>query len=295
MSTIFWYTSTYAQTTTLNEDEQWMKERIQRIHSRYRASGDHDYLLHKLQLAQQNAVSPETRRALAQIIVWWEELRPKTTRSGVSSIPVDTIAPSPATATWVVSTWATDTKTDKEPVLQTGVTEWRYQLDAQKYINIGELQTTWLGWVNDLRAKRGRQAYTLEPLLHKTAADRSETMKNKWVGDHRRFATSPYYAYGEIEQRFADRGVTFVNISRATFTENIGRATFRCKTTDCTQTAIDAMRQTWNFYLREEWTTNDAHRRTLIHPLFTIVGLGIAVDESAGKFYLTTHYGTKLK
>ncbi len=217
---------------------------------------------------------------LEQIIIRREELRPKNVWNGVSSIPSSTLSsPQPVS----------------QPAnMQSQSTESFYQL-ANGTINITTLQTTRLWRVNELRAKRGRNPYSLDPLLDKTAADRSETMKKKWVADHRRFAKSAYYAYGEIEQRFSNRGVEFVNVSRATFTENIWRATFRCKKSDCTDDAINAMRETWYFYLSEEGKANDAHWRTLIHPLFTVVGLWIAVDEWDGKFYLTTHYGTEVK
>ncbi len=83
------------------------------------------------------------------------------------------------------------------------------------------LQDTRLQRVNELRSSRGRQPLALHPLLHKTAAERSETMRHKGVADHKRFVHSAYYAYGELENRFSDKGVQFVNVSRVTFTENI--------------------------------------------------------------------------
>ena len=51
-----------------------------------------------------------------------------------------------------------------------------YQL-SNGFIDITQLQEVWLKRVNDLRKSRGRDPYMLHPLLHKTAADRSETMK----------------------------------------------------------------------------------------------------------------------
>lgn len=294
-----------AESPELPADMRWMKERVARMHARYTAPGDHDQFLHKLSEAKKRATTAVVVEALDQVIVWREELKPIKIRSGVSSIPDDV-----ATNTLPKKSALNDIKnqqtTERESLLMSGtvktaeqsvpagVTTDRYQLE-EGYIDLGVLQATWLERVNELRKKRWRATYSLHPQLHKTAADRSETMKRKGVADHKRFAKSPYYAYGEIEERFSDRGVTFVNISRATFTENIGWSTFRCTQQDCTQTAIDAMRETFNFYLREEGTKNDAHRRTLIHPLFTIVGLWIAVDEAAGKFYLTTHYGTQIE
>lgn len=281
-------------------DDEWMKQRLARIHGRYTGVADHDQFLYKLQQAEKNATSIDVRDALSQIIVWREELRPVTVRSWISSIPTQFVTQTTVTK----NTPDTDKQDIAEPELipvpsSTSpvlpvVTHDRYQLDAW-FIDIAILQETRLQWVNELRVSRGRHQLSLHPLLHKTAADRSETMRHKGIADHRRFAHSAYYSYGELENRFADRWIQFVNVSRATFTENIGRSSFRCSQEDCTQKAIDSMRQTFEFYLREEGTKNDAHRRTMIHPLFQIVWLWIAVDESTRKFYLTTHYGTELK
>lgn len=288
-------------------DEEWIKDRLVRIHAKYTWAGDHDQFLHKLQQALLKTDSPIAHNALSQILVWREELRPTVVRGWVSSIsttvavgkndtkqPLDEV--SDLSDRWVESnqnTWSQDQQ-DGWELLSFSLRDDRYEL-ANGFIDVSRLQTTRLWWVNELRLERGRQALVLNSLLHKTASDRSETMKRKWVGDHRRFENSAYYAYGELEEWFAQRWVQFVNISRATFTENIGRSSFYCKQTDCTQIAIDAMRQSFDYYLREEGTKNDAHWRTMIHPLFEIVGLWITVDESAGKFYLTTHYGTQIK
>jgi uncharacterized protein YkwD len=272
-------------------DEERMKQRLVVIHNRYTAPWDHDQFLHKLNQAKEKTTTPTVKETLEQIIIRREELRPTNVWNGVSSIPSSPV--STQQPPWSISQPESqpESQPDNIPYQQS---ESLYQL-ANGTINISKLQTTWLWRVNELREQRGRTVYSLEPLLDKTAAERSETMKKKWVADHRRFAKSAYYAYGEIEQRFSKRGVEFVNVSRATFTENIWRATFRCKKSDCTDDAIEAMRQTRYFYLSEEGKANDAHRRTLIHPLFTVVWLWIAVDEWSGKFYLTTHYGTEIK
>jgi uncharacterized protein YkwD len=278
------WTPVAAQSVT---DDERMKERLARIHAQYTGRGDHDQFLHKLQQAQNKTDSFPVRDALGQIIVWREEMRPPKLAAGSS---IQQVAATSTSAGVVAKqpSWVEQVK------LVPTTSNDRYQLNGW-YIDLTVLQTTWLQRVNELRASRGRHALTLHPVLHKTAADRSEAMKQKGVADHKRFSSSAYYAYGELVNWFADRGVVFENVSRATFTENIGWAPFRCKQQDCTQTAIDAMRTTFDFYVSEEWTTNDAHWRTIIHPLFEIVGLGIAVNESTNKFYLTTHYGTQIK
>lgn len=264
-------------------DDEWMKQRLTRIHEKYATHDEHEKIRDKLQQAEKNTTSKPVRDALAQIIIRWEELNESASPTSFSSVLSWSIASDQEQGNWLQEIAEDIISSDD-----------RYELQNW-YIDVAVLQTTRLWRVNELRSSRGRHHLTLEPLLHKTAADRSETMQHKWVADHKRFKGSAYYAYGEIQQWFSDRGVEFVNVSRATFTENIGRATFRCKQENCTQTAIDAMRETFEFYLREEGTKNDAHWRTMMHPLFNIVGLWISVNEWAGKFYLTTHYGTQIK
>lgn len=310
VSILLWSTAFFVQQTDAQtlSDEEWMKQRLWVIHARYTWAGDHDQFLFKLQQAKKNTTTPVVIEALDQIIVWREELRPEKT-GWASSIPLSYTTQSVAHNKHVddeekEDVWnntptgtTTDVGANAWAVQDTAarlVTDDRYQLN-DGFIDVWALQETRLWWVNELRVSRGRKTLMLNVLLDKTAADRSETMKKKWVADHKRFANSAYYAYGEIEQWFTDRWVMFVNVSRATFTENIWRSTFRCTQWDCTQEAVDAMRTTFDFYLREEGIKNDAHWRTLIHPLFWIVWLGIAVDEDARKFYLTTHYGTEIK
>lgn len=162
-------------------------------------------------------------------------------------------------------------------------------------IDISQLQHSWRDRVNEVRATRNVRPLTLEPVLHKTAADWSVAMLTKWTADHKRTPQSGYYSYGELEKRFAKKWVRFENVSRATFTENVWYATISCSQQDCTQAALDWLRSIFDFFRAEEGKAYDAHRESMIHPLFGIVGLWIAVDEEKKILYVTVHYGTELK
>jgi site-specific recombinase XerD len=72
------------------------------------------------------------------------------------------------------------------------------------------------------------------------------------VADHRRTASSSYYNYQELVDWFAQRDITFKNVNRATFTENIGYARLTCTVGDCTKSAITAMRTVFEFFISEE-------------------------------------------
>lgn len=162
------------------------------------------------------------------------------------------------------------------------------------HIDIAKVQNTWLERVNELRTSRNLSPYSIEPLLHKTASDRSNTMKEKGKADHKRFDSSGYYEYGQLEQRFAKRWATFKNINRSTFTENVGYAYISCNDADCTDEVIIGMRTVFDYFRSEEGKPKDEHRRSLMHPLFSVVWVGIAVDEDKGVIYTSMHYATAL-
>lgn len=145
----------------------------------------------------------------------------------------------------------------------------RYQLDGG-YIDLERVQEVWLDWVNDLRTDRGLKKYSLATKLNKTAATRASTMRKKESADHKRFSYSSYYDYAQIENWFADAGVRFTNDNRSTFTENVGYSYFTCDKGDCTEDAIDSLKNVFAYFISEEGKAYDLHRRTLIHPKFKI-------------------------
>lgn len=120
------------------------------------------------------------------------------------------------------------------------------------------VQKTWLEWINTERTANKLPAYTLNQKLNTTAQERSDTLNalhadgKRVMNVHQRKATDGYYNYHSINSRFAERGLVFQNINRATHTENIGRGVFRCKSEDCTQTILNATKSTLQFYLNEK-------------------------------------------
>lgn len=162
-------------------------------------------------------------------------------------------------------------------------------------IDVARVQRAWQWRVNDLRRTRSLPVMSFDTTLHKTATDWATTIRNKKSADHKRFASSPYYSYPQITERFRQRGVVFKNVARATYTENIWWASFRCTSWDCTDEAIAALKNTYMYFRNEEWKAYDVHRRTMIHPLFGVMGVGIAVDESGKRIYIAIHYGTEVE
>jgi uncharacterized protein YkwD len=161
-------------------------------------------------------------------------------------------------------------------------------------VNMDEVRRAWLGWVNGLRTSRGLTPYSFSRPLDWTAGLWAASARDKGSISHKRFADSAYYDYGQIEQWFSNLGLSFKNVDRITFTENIGWGVYRCPTDgDCTGNFIDAVRTTFDFYTGEE-ANGGPHWRSLVQPNFRMLGLGIAVDPASRKYFLTVHYGTTI-
>lgn len=171
--------------------------------------------------------------------------------------------------------------------------DWYEYWDAR--IDQTQVRAARQSWVNTLRSSRSLPSIRFDKRLETTAIDRSEAMKNKWTADHRRTSSSSYYDYWQLVDRFEQYWIEFENIQRATFTENVGYATMRCHSGDCTEDAITSLRYVYEYFRNEEWQAYDAHRRTMIHPLFEIMGIWIAVDEWLWRIYITIHYWTSIK
>ena len=93
---------------------------------------------------------------------------------------------------------------------------------------------------------------------------------------------------------FADLDLRFKNISRITFTENIGYGYYNCKYSDCTGALIQAVKSTFNFFMSEKGRAYAPHYDSIVNPHYRQIGLGIALDASSKKYYLTVHYGTEI-
>lgn len=161
-------------------------------------------------------------------------------------------------------------------------------------VNISRIRDAWLEWNNELRASLNLRPYALDDTLNITAGNWSLYAQKRGFIDHRRSSADLYYDYSAIEQWFRNFGVTFTNVHSKTFTENIGWGVYQCKRTDCTRQLIKAMRSTFDFYLSEKGKKSGAHYNSLTNPDFTVIGLGVALDASKKRYYITVHYGTKV-
>lgn len=165
---------------------------------------------------------------------------------------------------------------------------------AIPHVNMTRVRNVWLSWVNAERATVKLQPYVLNDELNHTASLWSRYGRQRGFIDHKRTPTSGYYDYSEIQDWFSKKGLTFANINRMTFTENVGWGPYDCTKGNCTTKLLKAIHTTLAFYLGEKGKTPDPHYASIVNSRFAQIGLGIDVDPSTKKYFLTVHYATAI-
>jgi len=147
-------------------------------------------------------------------------------------------------------------------------------------VDSDEVRQTWLQWINDARADAWSDPYILDPSLTNTAQTRANHLRDgditKWT--HIREDES-FRDTAAIRRWFEAQGVT-----PWLFTESNGRNVYSCSD-DCTQSLIDKIRYTYNFFASEAGKSYQPHRLSVIEKKYKIMGVGIAAGN--GKYYLT--------
>ncbi len=159
-------------------------------------------------------------------------------------------------------------------------------------IDMAQVRDAWLGWVNQARSGLGRDPYAYHDALNHSATRWSEENEASGTGKmtHQRPGTNGYYDYYGIKEWFTALGVEFAAGSGTVYSENIGWGPYSCSETDCTEKIKAAAKLIFDAFMAEKGTSYTAHYDTVVSPDFKITGLGIAVDETLKRFYLTTHY-----
>lgn len=163
-------------------------------------------------------------------------------------------------------------------------------------IDMDRGRATWLGWYNDVRVAAGLHSYTNNDQLARTAFVWSENAEQRGYMDHRRDPGDVYYDYWKITDWFKNLGLEFKNVYRVTHSENISWGVYNCgaQQADCTDQLIDAIRPTFDLYMSEKDKAYKPHYSSVMNQYFNEIGLGLAVEASSNKFYLTVHYGTEI-
>ena len=166
--------------------------------------------------------------------------------------------------------------------------------DLPSNVDLAKVRATWLDWTNAVRQENNLAPYTYNDELDRTATIWSETSKQKGYIDHKRPGQTTYYDYKIIETWFKNLGLEFKNVNGKTFTESINWDYYKCSAPECTDALTKAIRHGFDFFMSEKGKPYSPHYDSIINPEFKQIGLGIIVDKTAGKYYLTVHYATEI-
>lgn len=181
------------------------------------------------------------------------------------------------------------------PLTNNTITPCHYLLDSvPTSVDMSSVRQTWLEWNNEVRRDANLPEYTYSSQLHRTANLWSQYMRQSNNMTHNRPGTTAYYDYSAITQWFIDAGLSFANYNRATYSENIGYASYTCTDTDCTAKIISAIRPIFDAYMAEKDLPDGqrGHYDSVMNTQFQKIGLGLATTENL--VYLTVHYATKI-
>lgn len=161
-------------------------------------------------------------------------------------------------------------------------------------VDMSRVRSTWIGWYNNVRQWEWLGLYSYDERLNNTAYDWNiELAKWKWQNHHTRTPWDGYYNFAVIDQWFISRGIDPIVINRSKHTENVGYGSYSCNSGDCTDSLIQSIRSTFNFFMSEKWKSYDAHYQSIVQPNFTKIGLSVIVVPEENRYYLTVHYITR--
>jgi hypothetical protein len=93
-----------------------------------------------------------------------------------------------------------------------------------------------------------------------------------------------------ITKRFNDRWIDFAIRNKSSFSESIGYGYSNCPPDQICNKLADDTQSTRKFFMGEK-KYNWPHYRAIVHPYFTELWIGIAVNNK--RYYIVIHYGTK--
>lgn len=179
--------------------------------------------------------------------------------------------------------------TQKNNIVSTNFTQ-----ESIQNVDMTRVRNTWLSWYNNTRGELWLKPYTYDSRIDSTAHDWNIVfMSGKWQNHHRRNPSDSYYDFSVIDNWFINRWINPKVINRVKHVENVGYGYYRCSSSDCTDTLIDSIRSTYDFFMSEKWKTYDAHYKSIIQPNFTKIGVSILVNPSESRYYMTIHYITE--
>jgi hypothetical protein len=161
------------------------------------------------------------------------------------------------------------------------------------WVDMNRVRSAWLWFYNSTRSGLWLKLYSYDSRLDNTAHSWNIELA-KWRGQnhHRRNPWDSYYNYSTITEWFRLRGVEAKLIWWATSTENVWYGYYSCRSSDCTDSLINSIRSTYDFFLSEKGKSYDAHYRSIVQSSFSKVWLDIIVVPEENRYYLTMHFIT---
>ena len=145
---------------------------------------------------------------------------------------------------------------------------------------------------NIIREENGLEPYKYNIKLGQTAQERADylaqNMITRWT--HARTWTQ-WRNTKAITQRFNDRWIDFTIKNQSRFSESIGYGYSNCSPNELCNKLLDDTQSTRNFFMREK-SYNWPHYGAIVHPEFTEIWIGIAVNKK--RYYIVVHYGTEV-
>ncbi len=166
--------------------------------------------------------------------------------------------------------------------------------DLPYNIDMDRVRATWLEWYNQERRLLGLKEFTYNPQLNRTATIWSEISEDRGYIDHKRPGQTAYYDFWLILDWFEDLGLEFQKVGGSYAVENINWGVYSCDAEDCTDQFISAIKSGYNFFMSEKGQAYSPHYDSIVNPSYDEIGLGVAIDERTGKYYLTVHYATEV-
>jgi len=143
------------------------------------------------------------------------------------------------------------------------------------------VQSTWLSWHNDERAKSWLEPYTYNELLNYTALSRAQQIASemrKTGSTHKRNDWDGYRSTPSIKNWFSDLWVQVTY-----FSESNAYWAYNCKKSDCTQEMLSILKKCFDRTYMNSW-----HYPAIISKSYNEIWLWVAVNN--WWLRVTTHY-----
>jgi len=167
---------------------------------------------------------------------------------------------------------------------------------APDNVDIAEIRDQWIDWYNEERALVGAKPLRRHPHLDFSSYNWSEVAEARGTINHTRPGSSAYYDYFGIMTWFSQQfGIYFEGRGGSTYGESIAYNYYTCDDQDCTEELTDAVAYSFNFFASEKGQAYRPHYDMMVNKNYEYIGLGVVVDESRNKFWLTTHLATDVQ